>query len=373
MNITQDELLFVQNLSGRTYTNQGLTNGGSATDAEENRLKDIKRKLDSISGLFKASFDSKYGAFDVAKNRNPLDRQSRMRHVWSGIYKGASKKHFAAQISFVISTMEPCLDVGFYFGIGDAPDLKAAERTELQMRLRQLGNILRTQIQTDASLNEKFYELFEYGFKAYATGSSLTSDEWLNRIGTAPANCSIIYKLFPENGVVSVERIALCVDMVISFMDAIPADGIAIVAPRRRTLPLSAEERAEQARRFKEIGDKGEQFSLKWEKNRLKDIGIQFEPIHVALKSDSYHYDIESVEGDEPLYIEVKTTVLKKRDSLSKRFYISNDEYSFYTNNPEKYRLYRVYDIEGTPSLEVIDMEQIEIIANSYNALIRQL
>ena len=108
---------------------------------------------------------------------------------------------------------------------------------------------------------------------------------------------------------------------------------------------LTAEERALQAKRLKEIGDKGEEFALSWEKDRLDAMKNPFKPVHRAKMSDSYHFDIESREGDIPIYIEVKTTVLRKDDVLSNRFYISSDEYSFYTNNPETYRLYRVYDI----------------------------
>ena len=38
------------------------------------------------------------------------------KRVWSGIFKGAENKQYAAQISFVMNPNEACLDVGFYFG-----------------------------------------------------------------------------------------------------------------------------------------------------------------------------------------------------------------------------------------------------------------
>jgi hypothetical protein len=371
--ITMVDLSFIQDLASRTYIGQSIRNNDIATKEENEELLRIKHALEEISAHFKDKFDQDYGSFKIAKNANPLNRHGKMRDVWSGIYKGASKKHFSAQISFVINVNELCLDVGFYFGIGNAPDITQAERISFQARIRQLGILLKDQIINSPSLNRKYYEAFEFGFKSYHIKTLLTSDEWLKQITIDPADCRIICKVFPINNIISIDAIDLLVDMVISFMDAIPPDGVNTLPSKRKIRPLTIEERVEQAKRLKEIGDKGEDFALLWERDRLRTCGSNFEPIHRAKMSDSYHYDVESRDGNEALYIEVKTTVLKKKDTLSNRFHISADEYSFYTNNPEKYRLYRIYDIEGTPSLEIVEMDRVEILANSYNAIIRSI
>lgn len=366
MIITFEELEFINQLAQREYTSQALTS--NATNEEEARLRKIKRKLDSISTHFKVKYDNEYGAFKIAKNRNPLDRQSRLRNVWSGIYKGASKKHFAAQISFVIVPNENCLHVGFYFGIGNAPDLSIEERTAFQNRLLYLGGVLRGQLINNNQLKDKFQQALEVGFKTLHHESHVSSNEWVNFLATQTATCRLVYPLFPEGGEISFDRITSCVNMIISFMDAIPSENDNTILASRKIKPLSAADRAKQAKRLKEIGDSGEAFALKWETERLMSLGENFAPIHRAQMSDSYHYDIESRDGINPLYIEVKTTVLKRDDTLSRRFYISVNEYDHYCENPSNYRLYRVFDIEGTPSLEIVDMTNVQISPNVYIA-----
>jgi hypothetical protein len=49
-----------------------------------------------------------------------------------------------------------------------------------------------------------------------------------------------------------------------------------------------------------------------------------------------------------------------KSEKASKTFYMSANEFSFYKENMKKYRLYRVYDIYGKPSHEVIELSEIE-------------
>ena len=65
-------------------------------------------------------------------------------------------------------------------------------------------------------------------------------------------------------------------------------------------------------------------------------------------------------------YIEVKTTVCKKSSCRANIFYISNNEYSKYISNRRKYKIYRVYDIDGSPEFEEIDLEMTNKEPNGF-------
>ena len=126
--------------------------------------------------------------------------------------------------------------------------------------------------------------------------------------------------------------------------------------------PLTPEQRAKQAERFSQIGLKGELYVMKYENERLKKLNIKIKdyPRHVALESMSYGYDILSKDENlQDIYIEVKTTTRTKEDKNSKQFFISTNEFDVFSDNKERYRLYRVSDIENLPSLELLDLGQL--------------
>lgn len=56
------------------------------------------------------------------------------------------------------------------------------------------------------------------------------------------------------------------------------------------------------------------------------------------------------------MFVEVKTATRKREDVNSIKFFISNNEFEVFLQNKQKYKLYRVYDIENTPSIEILDI-----------------
>lgn len=103
------------------------------------------------------------------------------------------------------------------------------------------------------------------------------------------------------------------------------------------------------------IGNAGEEWVRKtYEPARLKRAGLEklSKKIDwVSKKSDAYGYDILSYDTDgEPIYIEVKTT----NGSLESEFYISDYELAASRHFGDRYRLYRVYDFENGPKIQVI-------------------
>jgi hypothetical protein len=123
--------------------------------------------------------------------------------------------------------------------------------------------------------------------------------------------------------------------------------------------PLTPEQRAKQAERLAQIGQKGELFVMDYEQRRLKALGINIAhyPKHVALESMHYGYDILSLdENKNEIYIEVKTTTRISEDQNSRIFFISANEFEVFSKNKQKFKLCRVYDIENSPTLEFVDL-----------------
>lgn len=133
--------------------------------------------------------------------------------------------------------------------------------------------------------------------------------------------------------------------------------------------PPTPEQRAKQAERLAQIGLAGEIYVLEQEKNKLQRLNLQIKgyPQHVALESTQYGYDVLSLdESGSEIYIEVKTTTRKKEDPNSRKFYISNYEIETFENNQTTYKLYRVYDIENSPSFEELDLAALDKKTDGY-------
>lgn len=114
------------------------------------------------------------------------------------------------------------------------------------------------------------------------------------------------------------------------------------------------------------IGDAGERFVLDWERNRLRELEVQFDVLdevqHFSkLYGDGSGYDILSRQNEfgEPLYIEVKTT----KGGLETSFYMSENERQFMKVNSNNCLIYRVYNFDYDSN-----MGEVEII--SYTDLV---
>lgn len=128
----------------------------------------------------------------------------------------------------------------------------------------------------------------------------------------------------------------------------------------RPALPRASEKetaKADYALRQKEnksLGDAGEEWVFEHEKKMLRAAGrkdLADKVKWVAQKTDSKGYDIRSYDKDgNELYIEVKTT----NSGPNTPFYITATELGVSRDNPDKYRLYRVYNFLKGPQLFVI-------------------
>ena len=104
-----------------------------------------------------------------------------------------------------------------------------------------------------------------------------------------------------------------------------------------------------EAERDQKIGNLGEQLALEYERNRLKNLGVEDVESKVFLTSENSDYgnsfpcDIISINDStgDTLYIEVKTT----KEGIDTPFYISREEVLFSEEHRENYSLYRVFDV----------------------------
>ena len=147
--------------------------------------------------------------------------------------------------------------------------------------------------------------------------------------------------------------------------------GFSTASPlgKRIIEPLTPEQSAKKAERLAQIGLKGELFIMKYEKEKLVSLGINDinYPRHVALESMCFGYDVLSLdEFNNEIYIEVKTTTRSKEDKYSKTFFISTNEYKVFSDNKSRYKLYRVYDVENSPTTEILDLNNIKIKPDGY-------
>jgi hypothetical protein len=365
--ITKKDLALVNDLSSRTYSGNRLLS--NASEQEKAQLKIIKLKLKDIAKFFANKYNNDYGPFDtsVATGNDIAIGGSNFKRIWSGIFKGAENKQYASQISFVMNPTECCLDVGFYFGRASGHSRNKEERIELEGQLKTLGISLSNTIINNEPFRQKYFELFDFGFTAYSSGQNSTNIEWFNDIRKNAKSSQIIAKIYPNDfDVIENSKIDSFVSQIIFLMGGISSQNTEVIPIIK---PLTPEQRAKQAERLAEIGNKGELYVMEREREKLKSLSIANPeyPKHVALESTAYGFDVLSLDQNEQeIFIEVKTTTRALKDPGSKRFFISTNEFNVYEKNKSKYKLHRVYDIENSPSLEELDLEKINKIADGY-------
>lgn len=269
--ITLQDLSFYKELSSRPYSGNSMAT--NSTDEERAKFKSLKSKLGSIAKYYKDKYDDSYGPFSASvSSGNPIAiGTTRLNRLWSSISKGSDNKQYSAQISFVLNTEKMCLEVGFYFGRASAHMKSSEERNFLQSQLNTLGKILASEIRNDSDLAAIYNSLFDYGYQASTFYNKVTPEEWIGSIEKNPTSSQIIYSIFPNNnGEIEASTIDLFVSMIIYLMNPIPtlADKVGVYK-KRKYKPLTAEQRAKQAERRTLIGEKGEEFVMKKEEERL--------------------------------------------------------------------------------------------------------
>lgn len=365
--ITRSDLELINKLSKRTFSGNKLLSNASASEKEQ--LTSIKNKLKGLANYFSEKYKDSYGPFEtsVATGNDIAIGGTKFKRIWSGVFKGAENKQYAAQISFVFNPTEACLDVGFYFGRASGHSRNKEERNILESQLKNLGLSLSNCIIENKDFRKKYIALFDFGFLAYTEGEKVTSKEWYPLISSKTKSSQIIAKIFPNDfDIIENSTIDSYVSQVIFLMGGISTQN-RLLKPKIK--PLTPEQRAKQAERLAEIGNKGELYIMKKEQEKLSSLGIKSKkyPKHIALKSDSYGYDIASLdENKNKILIEVKTTTRSKGDTHSRQFFLTSNEYKVYKENKSQYKLYRVYDIENLPSFEVLDLRKLNKKPDGY-------
>lgn len=365
--ITKSDLILINDLSKRTYANNKLLS--KANNSEKEQLDRIKKKLKDLAKYFSQKYTNSYGPFEtsVVTGNDIAIGGTRFKRIWSGIFKGGENKQYSAQISFVINPNESCLDVGFYFGRASGHSRDKEARQRLEEQLKNLGLSLSNSILNNEKFKENYLNLFEFGFLAYTRNENVTSSDWYNLIRENAKSSQIIAKIFPNDfDVIENSTIDSFVAQIVFLMGGISNENTDLTPIIK---PLTPEQRAKQAERLAEIGNKGEIYIMECEKEKLKTLGLNYidYPKHVALESNAYGYDITSLdENNNEIFIEVKTTTRRIDDINSKLFFISSHEYNIYKNDKKRYRLYRVYDIENSPNYEILNLETVNKEADGY-------
>lgn len=163
--------------------------------------------------------------------------------------------------------------------------------------------------------------------------------------------------------------------------ESINFDEVVEEAPEYKPEERLKGKRSYQARKYdiasrearnKKLGALGEEFVVKFEKDRLTkagciDLANKIERISVT-KGDGAGYDVLSFEEDgSERFIEVKTTNFAKRYP----FYISANELDFSEDYSEKYYLYRVFNFKASPKLFIVKgafKDQCNLIPSSFKA-----
>lgn len=364
--ITTSDLILINNLSSRIYSKNTLLS--NANEQEKEQLSIIKSKLKEIAKFFSKKYND-YGPFEtsVVTGNDIAIGGINFKKIWSGIFKGADNKQYAAQISFVMSPSKTYLNVGFYFGKAQGHSKTKEEKAKLEKQLKDLGSSLQNTVNTNESFRQKYFNLFDIGFIAYSNGEKITGEKWITKIKESASNSEIIAKVYPNSlGIIESSKIDFFVSQIIFLMS-----GISNQNPNRKFQipPLTPEQYAKKAERLAEIGSKGELYIMEIEREKLKSFGITHSeyPKHNALDSTTYGFDITSINKDmEEIYIEVKTTTRTQSDPGSRKFFLSSNEFSTYRNNKSKFKLYRVYDIEGDPSFEELEIEVLDKVIDGY-------
>lgn len=151
---------------------------------------------------------------------------------------------------------------------------------------------------------------------------------------------------------------------------------VEIPEPKKETAPKKVKPTNKQkidyekkAVQSSHTGEKGEEFVVHYEKNRLKEHHELAEKVDwVSQKDDTLGYDVLSFDTDgEPLYIEVKST----RGDAYTDFFISQAEVQKAEALGDRYRIYRVFDLGKDPKFFEIKNpieERLNLVPEIYKA-----
>jgi len=102
----------------------------------------------------------------------------------------------------------------------------------------------------------------------------------------------------------------------------------------------------------------GEKLALEIERNRLLDLYLDPELYlkRVSVESDSYGYDLESVDYKNGNLVKIYIEVKASKDYVDNSFFVSKNELEVSKKKQDTYRIFRIFDITSiTPKFYVVD------------------
>lgn len=116
---------------------------------------------------------------------------------------------------------------------------------------------------------------------------------------------------------------------------------------KKRSTPVGKrqgkQDHEQKAKSNKAIGEAGELLVMEHEMNKLKKLGMDKTPIHIALTDDNAGYDILSFNTEEEeIYIEVKTTT----GTIQQPFFVTANEVKVSEEKGDNYFIYRLYEFD---------------------------
>ncbi len=344
-------------LSRNKYSNNTMGNDGE-------KIKILRSKLKNTLSHLQNKYNTSYGPFILAgSSGNPLSRSGSVNFPWAALCKGSEKKQYAAQIGISFNKESRCINVGFSFGRASSHALNDTERLKHEKDFSKIARILVKNIEHNEEVKTRYNTLEDLGFHYYYNDEIVTSSKWLQSAASEPNKCKIIAHIYTDdNNTIEFSTIDAYIAQIIFLMKCI--DGNCSFLP-----PLTPKQWARMAEEMSIIGYEGELIALEYEKERIKKLGYDNSCVkHVSMISDSFGYDILSKDEDNnDLYIEVKSTTRIQSDPMASEFYLSCNEYQFYLNNKNKYRLYRVFGVRSNnPTIIEINMDCITISPKDY-------
>ncbi|MBQ0088081.1 MAG: DUF3883 domain-containing protein [Prevotellaceae bacterium] len=346
--LTHDDLNIILEMSQKEYPSHAIPE----TDSSKETFLNIRRKLHKVMN-YMADYFCEYGEFARTKaDGNPVPRKSnKLGEVWAAFYIGKDKKQ-SKQIFIHYNTTKKTIDVGFCFGFG------------INKLSSQLSNCGKGVYEIISKNKQEYENLMCCGFKTYygdwkTDAQQNSKEDWLLQIQTNPATYRIV-KSFSKD--VSRTTLIATISQLIFLMQ------VNNELQLHTKSNVTKEDRICIYQRLLDIGEKGEMYVFLQEHERIRQLFPTAKyPYHKSKESDNYGYDILSLDSNgQEIYIEVKTTTLKKDNPQSRSFPMSSKEYEMMQTNQSSYFIYRVFDVDGTPQLEKYKYEDIDASTDGY-------
>lgn len=343
--ITYNDYKYLNDVCNRNYKDNSMLS--NASSQERIRYLDIQHKLKDISRELKTEYFSSDPSLKCdGSSGNPLNRSGSLKWPWSCVFKGSNKQH-GAQISIIFEPKQGCMKVGFFFGGASRHNLSKDESIKEMKKMKKMAQNLKTNIEKNNELHERFYMLEALGFEFSLNGLKQDPNQWLLSIVSNPIYAQITASIpITKTKKITIDSFKDYYSQIAFLLNAI--DLKVFSGQRKRNYHIDSDTRKRRMDILERIGKEGEEYimALEREKLRKKNLLRKNYPRHVALYDDSCGYDILSLDDKgREIFIEVKSTVYKKGQIGANTFFMSDNEWQTYLQKGKQYKLYRVYGV----------------------------